>query len=228
MNFNDITPLLQTDPLPLEMGFERLPSGALHVAVHTDMHGCTGEMFEWWFRFRPNTEQHIWWHPGDHANGDWAEGPDGAHVGSIHTVEEFSTGMPATRLAIQFREPTEFFEARAYVCARESGHVSAAVCGRVGLGHDAERTQDGVVLRGRVLHVGRDTRWGMALRSHFYVGQDLPLAGLRPPQIAELLPDAFAHALLMHCYNEFTFLSRLLPSLFSAENRVAHASAVLW
>jgi hypothetical protein len=42
------------------------------------------------------------------------------------------------------------------------------------------------------------------LRSHFFIGQ---------------VPDAFGEALLQHGYDEFTFLSRFLPSLFIAESR---------
>jgi hypothetical protein len=205
------------------MGHERLPSGALHVAVRTDMHGCTGEMFEWWFRFRPDTQQHIWWHPSEHACRAWKDGCDDTQLAEVHTVEELFTGMPAAKLAIQFREPSEFFDRRAYALARASGHVSAAACGRVGFIHQPELSVDGAVVGGRLLHVGRDTRSGMVLRSHFYLGQDLPDAGLSPEEIAAIFPEDFGHALLLHCYNEFTFLSRLLPSLFSAENRATHA-----
>ena len=41
------------DPLPLEMGVERLASGQLHVAVRTYLMGCTGAMFQWWFGSGP-------------------------------------------------------------------------------------------------------------------------------------------------------------------------------
>jgi len=75
-----------------------------------------------------------------------------------------------------------------------------------------------------LLHIGRDTPWGCALRSHFFMGQDLPAGDLPAAEVAEALPDAFATALLQHCYNEFTFLSRFLPSLYIAENRAdAHS-----
>ena len=50
MDLSEVGALLDPKPLPLETGYERLPSGALHVAVRTDMHGCSGEMLEWWFR----------------------------------------------------------------------------------------------------------------------------------------------------------------------------------
>jgi hypothetical protein len=211
--------LLDPAPMRIETGFERLANGVLHVACRTDLHGVTGAMFEWWFRFRPDTQQYIWWHPVDHVFSDWIEGSADTHVGSIHVVEEFFSGLPAEKLSIQFRESTEFFAAEAYEAARMSGAVSAAVCGRVGFSHTPPRTADGMVLGGRLLHIGRDAGRGLALRSHFYMGQDLPDLGESPAEIEELFPDRFGQALLMHCYNEFTFLSRFLPSLYLAENR---------
>jgi hypothetical protein len=56
--FEDAHRLLVADPLPLEMGVARQASGILHVAARTDMPGCSGRMFEWWFRFAPDTEQY--------------------------------------------------------------------------------------------------------------------------------------------------------------------------
>ena len=107
MQLNEVNRLLDPTPLPLETGYERLPDGVLHVACRTDLHGCTGEMFEWWFRSRPDTQQYIWWHPVDHVSSDWLEGSQDTHVGSIHKVEEFFTGMPAEKLLIQFRPNEE-------------------------------------------------------------------------------------------------------------------------
>ena len=106
MRLDEVTRLLEAAPLPLEMGYERLANGVLHVACRTDMHGCSGAMFEWWFRFRPDTQQYVWWHPGDHVSSAWAEYQPETHVGSIHLVEERLSGLPAGKLAIQFREPT--------------------------------------------------------------------------------------------------------------------------
>lgn len=219
MNLVDAAALLDPAPMPLELGYERLQDGVLHVAVRTDMHRCTGEMFEWWFRFRPNTQQYVWWHPIDHVFSDWIECRQGTHVGSIHIVEERFSGMPAAPLSIQFRDATEFFDERDYRAAREQKRVSAAVCGRVGFGHEPDRDAEDRVLGSRLLHIGRDTEWGLALRSHFYIGQDLPSLGMPRDEIEALFPDAFGRALLQHCYDEFTFLSRFLPSLFIAEHR---------
>ena len=59
MQLSDANRLLDTAPMALETRCERLPSGALHVACRTDLHGCTGEMFGWWFRFRSDTQKYI-------------------------------------------------------------------------------------------------------------------------------------------------------------------------
>lgn len=206
--------------MALETGYERFSDGVLHVACRTDLHNCSGEMFEWWFRFRPDTQQYIWWHPVDHVSSDWIECRAETHVGSIHVVEEYFTGLPAEKLSIQFRDASEFFTEQAYRQSRESQSVSAAVCARIGQSHEPVRDATGAVQGGRLLHIGRDTPWGLALRSHFFLGQDLPSLGKSPQEIAQLFSDEFGRALLQHCYNEFTYLSRFLPSLFIAENRV--------
>jgi hypothetical protein len=227
VRLSEVHPLLDPTPMPLEVGYERLSDGVLHVANRTDMQDCTGEMFEWWFRFRPDTQQYIWWHPVDHISSHWTEVQQGTHIGSIHVALEEFTGFPAEERSIQFRDPTEFFDAKAYRAARESGAVSAAVCAHSGYSHNPKRNKDGKVLGGRLLHIGRDTPWGLALRSHFYVGQDL--AGtITPTEMEQRFPDPFGQALLQHCYNEFTFLSHFLPSLFIAENRKTVKIATPW
>jgi hypothetical protein len=228
MKLDDAAPLLGPTPLPLELGYERFEDGVLHVAVRTDMHGCAGEMFEWWFRFRPNTQQYIWWHPIDHIFSDWIVGRPDTHVGSTHIVEEEFTGLPAEKLSIQFRDATEFFDETEYAAAREGGSVSAAVCARVGLGHSPQTDRSGAVLGSRLLHIGRDAPWGLVLRSHFFLGQDLPALGMGRDDIEKIFPDVFGRALLMHCYNEFTFLSKFLPSLYIAENRDSLDIATPW
>jgi hypothetical protein len=229
MELSEVGALLDPTPLPLETGYERVADGVLHVAVRTDMHRCTGAMFEWWFRFRPDTQQYVWWHPVDHMFSDWAGTlSDETHVGSEHIVTEEFTGLPAENLTIQFRDPAEFFDPDAYARARRTNTVTAAVLGRVGMSHEPPRTPDGAVLGGRLLHVGRDTPWGFALRSHFYLGADLPSLGLSPAEIEEQVTDAFGVALLQHAYNEFTFLSRFLPSLYIGEHRDKIPVSVPW
>jgi len=228
MHTDELDRLLDPQPMPLEMGYERLPDGVLHIACRTDLHRCTGEMFEWWFRSRPMTQQYVWWHPVDHVSSDWLECREGTHVGSIHKVEEYFSGQPMAQLLIQFRDPTEFFDAGRYEAATREGCISAAVCGRGGRSWDAPRDPQGRMLGSRLFHVARDTDWGCVLRSHFYLGHDLPATGMSPAQVAAAVPEIAGQALLQHCYNEFTFLSRFLPSLFIAENRVERPVSVPW
>lgn len=218
MPLSDQDFLLDPRPLPLETGYERDADGVLHVACRTDLHGVTGEMFEWWFRSRPDTQRYIWWHPIDHVSSDWAEGREGTHVGSIHLAEERFGPLPAQKMSIQFRDAEEFFTPDTYHSARAGGDVSAAACARIGAGFTPERDEDGRVQGNRLLHIGRDTNWGMVLRSHFYFGVDLADQST-PEELQELFTDEFAREMLRHCYNEMTFLSRFLPSLYAAEHR---------
>ena len=229
MDLHETAALLSAEPLPLEMGYERLPNGALHIAVRTDMHGCTGEMFEWWFRWRCDTQKYIWWHPVDHVYSGWKGTlSDDTHVGSEHVVTEYFTGLPAEDLIIQFRHESEFFDQVAYDAARAAGDISCSVLARVSNGWEPPRLPDDRVLGGRLLHVGRDTHWGLALRSHFFIGYDLHETGASPEEVAQIVPDAFGSALLQHCYNEFTFLSKFLPSMFIAEHRDERTPVVPW
>ena len=211
--------LLDPAPMPLEMGYERLPNGVLHIAVRTDMRGCSGDMLTWWFGSRPGTREYAWWHPIDHTSSQWREGEPGEAIGSIHVVTEKLTNLGDTDLLVQFTDPREFFSAGGYDEARTRNNVSAAVCGHTGIGHDAPRTPDGKVLGGRLLHIGRDTEWGLALRSHFFLGYDLPATGAGYEAVVAEVPDVLGPNLLQHCYDEFTFLSRILPPLYTAENR---------
>ena len=145
MQTTDLDRLLARAPLPLEMGYERLANGVLHVACRTDLQRCSGEMFAWWFRFRPNSQHYVWWHPVDHISSEWQEGSAGTHIGSVHKVEERFSGTPAKQLLIQVGEPSEFFSAAALATARETAAVSGLVCGRGG--ESWHRSVDGIGIR---------------------------------------------------------------------------------
>lgn len=43
---------------------------AAHLAFR-DVHQCTSTMIDWWFRFRPETREYVWWHPHDHTASRW-------------------------------------------------------------------------------------------------------------------------------------------------------------
>jgi hypothetical protein len=216
--FEDAGRLLDPAPLRLEMGIERLRSGALHVAARTDLHGCSGEMFDWWFRWFHTTQHYVWWHPVDHVSSAWVGWQPGRYVGATNVVEERLSGPEVHKLHIHFRDPRELLGREAVDRAFANGAVSAIVIGNVGPGAEPPRDAEGRPIGGRLAHVARDTSFGCTLRSHFWLGHDL--AGLATPeQIAAIASDELGFGLLRHAYNEFTFLSRILPALHAAENR---------
>lgn len=227
MELNEADRLLDPRPMSLEMGVERLESGALHVAVRTLLPGCTGAMFTWWFGWGCDTQQYAWWHPGDHVYSRWDEWEPGRNVGSEHVVEERLGGEEVHGLRIQFRDPAEFYSRPALARAWSEGHVSSLVNARIGAELEPPRDPDGRVLGGRLLHVGRDTPQGMVLRSHFYLGHDL--AGVQAlDELRQLLPDELGLGLLEHSNTEWMHLATFLPGLYVAENRDLIAPVSLW
>lgn len=214
----DYDRLLDPAPMGLETGFERLPSGVMHIAVRTDLRGCTGAMFQWWFGSRPQTREYRWWHPIDHISSTWqGEATVGEAIGLTHVVEEHLTDLPPIKLFIQFRDPEEAFDRQKLAAARESGDVSGLVYGHVSPQETARFTDKGALVGTRLVHLCRDTEWGTVLRSRFLFGYDLPGLGLSPQQVAEAAPDTLGPNLVRHCYDEFTFLSQMLPALYRAE-----------
>lgn len=216
--------LLDSDPMALEMGIEWVADGELHVASRTDMPGCKGRMFEWWFRFAPDTEQYAWWHPFDHVSSQWREASPQTHIGSTHLVEERLNGSDVHTLQIHFVDPREIFGAEAFDDALARGDISATVAAQIGMGPEPLRDDRGRPKMGRMTHICRDTPDGMVLRSRFWLGAG---TGLPAEQLAAMIPDAMGLDLMVHAHTEFKYLSRFLPSLYIAENRdteeVAHA-----
>jgi hypothetical protein len=225
MEFKEADALLDPAPLALEMGVRRLPSGVLFVAARTDMLGCKGRMFEWWFRFAPDDQQYAWWHPGDHISSNWWETSPETHVGSTHEVEERIGGDEVIKLWISFHDPTETFSAQAYSRAVERGAVSSAICARIGMGEEPPRDEQGRPRGGRMTHVARDTPYGCVLRSRFWLGEGL---GAPAEELEELLPDEVGLGLMKHAYSEFFYLSKFLPSLYIAEQREKEPLPLPW
>jgi hypothetical protein len=223
-NFEHTNASIMLDPAPmsLEMGVQRLESDVLLVAARTDMARCSGRMFEWWFRFAPDTEQYAWWHPLDHVSSEWRETNPRTHVGSTHVVQERLNGSEVHDLLIHFVDENEFFENGAAANARERGDVSGLVCAHIGMGHDAPRDQQGRPVGGRMCHSARDTAEGMVLRSRFWLGEGAPEG------VAAGIPEELGVDLMQHAYTEFTYLSRFLPSLYIAENREHVPAPTVW
>jgi DAPG hydrolase PhiG domain len=217
--------LLDPGPLALEMGVQRLDSGVLHVAARTDMPRCKGRMFEWWFRFAPDTRQYAWWHPIDHVSSAWVETSPRTHVGSTHLVEERLGGEEVYALQIHFIDAAEIFGAEAVEAARAAGDVSAIVAAQIGIGEEPVRDERGRPNMGRMAHIARDTAEGMVLRSRFWLGAGLDAP---PEQLRATIPDEIGLGLMRHAHTEFKYLARFLPSLYIAEQREEEPVDLPW
>lgn len=225
VEFSRAAELLDPSPHPLEMGVVRCPSGPLHVAARTDMPGCKGRMFEWWFRFAPDTRQYAWWHPLDHVSSHWVETSPMTHVGSTHIVQERLGSDPTVHdLQIHFVDPAEIF-GDAYALAKEDGDVSGCVAAFLGMGEEPLRDERGRPNMGRMAHICRDTTDGMVLRSRFWLGEG---TGLPPEALKEIIGDALGVGLMQHAHTEFKYLSRFLPALYTAENRGSEDPVLPW
>ncbi|GGY25393.1 DAPG hydrolase family protein [Paludibacterium paludis] len=216
-----IDELLDPAPLRLETGLERLPDGRLLVAVRTDLHGCSGKMFDWWFTFFETTQHIAWWHPHDHVahqgwDTNWKRGE--SYIGaSIRAVESLGD-IPPVQAVLKFHDPSVLFDPARLDDARARGDVSAAVYARIGFGERASLDEHGDPLDGQMVHLARDTPYGAVLRSRFYLGQ----SGGTP------VPDEFGFGLMRHCYNEFTYLSRFLPSVYYGEHANGESAPLPW
>ncbi len=217
----DHSPLLDPAPMTLEMGVQRLENCSLLVAVRTDLHGCKGRMLDWWFTFFETTQHIKWWHPADHVehsgwDANWEKGKR-YHGASISAVESLGEIPPVTA-RLKFHDPRDVFAPSMVDDAFASHRVSAIVAARIGFGDGVKLDENGDPVSGQMLHVARDTPFGCVLRSRFVLGLD-----------DEHVPsEAMGLALMRHCYTEFTFLSRFLPSLYFGEKANGEEVPLPW
>lgn len=169
-----IDELLHITPLRLETGIQRLPSGCLVVACRTDLHGCSGRMLDWWFKFFETTQHIKWWHPHDHIahrgwDAQWKKGE--SYIGaSIEAVESLAD-IPPVAARLKFHDPRELFDPAQLELAFAEKRASAAVYARIGFGEHVQLDASGDPMDGLMVHLARDTPFGCVLRSRFLLGQ---------------------------------------------------------
>jgi hypothetical protein len=136
-------------------------------------------------------------------------------------VQERLAGSDVHNLQIQFVEPTELFDADRYAAVVDCGDLSAAVCAVIGIGEEPNRDSAGRPANGKMCHLGRDTPFGLVVRSSFWLGAGVDA----PPEVLrEAIPDELGLALMQHAHTEWKFLARFLPSLYAAEAEGAEAT----
>lgn len=219
----DHSDLLDPSPMRLETGIQRLDDGNLLVAVRTDLHGCKGRMIDWWFTFFETTQHIKWWHPVDHVehqgwDDKWKRG-ESYYGASIHAVESLAE-IPPIPAQLKFHDPASIFGTQAVEKAMADQCVSAIIAARIGFGKHIALDKHGDPFDGQMLHVVRDTPFGCVLRSRFILG-----ISNEDPQDPS---DDTGLALMRHCYTEFTFLARFLPSLYFGEKANGETIALPW
>ncbi|WP_240993952.1 DAPG hydrolase family protein [Rahnella sp. Larv3_ips] len=127
---------------------------------------------------------------------------------SIRAVESLAE-IPPIPACLKFHNPASIFGEKTLEKAMADDCVSAIVAARIGFGEEVGLDSQGDPLDGQMLHIARDTPFGCVLRSRFILGMSNDDSG-HPT-------DEMGLALIRHCYTEFTFLSRFLPSLYYGE-----------
>lgn len=222
--FKDINNLLSPKPLVLEAGIKRLENGMLHVAMRNVLQNCNGKMLDWWFKYFETTEDLKLWHPHDHVeHGGWDHQwiKHENYIGAtIHATESLGD-IPPVAATIKFHDPVEIFTPDVLKNAYTHGEVSAVVYARIGFGDHTPVDTNGDPLDGYMFHVARDTAQGCTLRSHFFLGA-------LSAETESPLSDEIGFGLMEHCYSEFTYLSKVLPSLYYAKNKAGDKAPLLW
>jgi hypothetical protein len=155
------------------------------------MHRCKGEMIDWWFGHRADTDTLRMWHPDSHVSLEWDENyRPGNYIGASQIVKgEFGGLMTSVR--IHYHDPSEFLD----ISKLADANVSAAVCANV---YDLEK-----VPRGRFIHLVRDIKSGCEMRSRFWLFRST---------------EADAMILLKHGLELMHRLAAFLPDLYKREN----------
>lgn len=200
MRISEADVLLEPGYLPLESGYERQPDGSIVVAALSRVHGCTGEMLQWWFDREKTADEFVQWHPLEHVRSEYR---DGLHF-PVH--RRAGQELPGKVRSI---EVTAIFSPDAIADA----DVSFVSCAR---GGPADRD----VWAMYMIHVGRDTPDGCEVRSRFWLGVFDPPAGAPPRDVIEtLFSDENASWQMKHAMEEFYYASLLLPDLYAREAR---------
>jgi hypothetical protein len=89
----------------------------------------------------------------------------------------------------------------------------------VGFGPEPPRDDQGRPLDSRLVHIGRDTAFGMVLRSNFWLGWGLP---------EPAVPDEVGLNLTKHSQAGWLYLAEFLPALAIAEQRNVNPPPAAW
>jgi hypothetical protein len=220
MRFRECEPILHCEPLPLETGVERLPSGGMHVAIRMCLENMTAEMLDWWFGCECDTNMYRLWHPGAHFFSKWGDyepnHKPGSVIGMTHFIKETLGSSEPMDMQLKYLDPYDLFGDK-LTEARERGDADVVLYGWGGIGENWEcpRNETGWPNFMQYIGVGRDTPYGLILRNHYWFGDELNLS---PEEVKKMVPEQLALYMLEHDSNEFHILSKAIPSFYLRDN----------
>lgn len=199
----DLDTLLEPGYQPGETGYGITRAGHPYVASLTRFPGCTSDMFTWWFWWHSvEPERYSLWYPYNHLqavprNKDVLTQPGLSdaerYIGSTHDIVEY-LGPHRAELVIEFVDPADM--------GLDAGRFPEA-------GYRAHAC--GLIDRGYMLHLVRDTDDGFELRSR-YIFDRGPVPAEDDFAARGKALD-FAYELLVHDQVEFTHLSTFLADI---------------
>ena len=163
----------------------------------------------------------------DHVGSEWLELPDdGTGIGATHVAAERLADDVVHDLKIRFYDPVETFGDE-FAAAPRSAATSRPRCWPTsGSARSRRETSAAARSGGKLVHLGRDTPFGLVLRSNFWLGYGLPLSPERAG--AGDAPARWASSLMQHSSQEWFYLMRFLPALYIAERRDEVPAPVAW
>ncbi|NET33098.1 MAG: FAD-binding oxidoreductase [Cyanothece sp. SIO1E1] len=211
---DQMTLLEEAGDMAVETGFSVAEDGSIAVAVKTFVPNTSPQMWDWWFGWHGSENQRYkLWHPKAHISARWEDGrSDNCYIGRNSIIKEF-IGENELDAAIQFKSPLEF--GFSYDSVNQS-QQSVYICAK--LGHPKLPVDYGYLV-----HQVRLTSTGTEMRSRFWVGGKYVGARhddfVNKAAVAVLkkfksLPAGFGHDLLLHCAEEMSHLSTILPDLY--------------
>ncbi|MCU6762311.1 Uncharacterised protein [uncultured Roseburia sp.] len=220
MRFRECDALLNRKSLVLETGVERLESGGMHVAVRMCLENCTAEMLEWWFGSECDTDGYRLWHPGAHKYSTWGEyEPDhvpGNVIGTTHFIRESLGASEVMEMQLKYLDPRELFGEKLDE-AKARGDADVVLYGWAcpGKWDEISRNEKGYPAMMQYVGVGRNTAYGLVLRNHYWLGDEM---NLPREEIEKMVSEEFALYLMEHDSNEFHILGKAIPPCYLRDN----------
>lgn len=219
MRFCESEALLDSAPLMMETGVERLESGGIHIAVNSLLENITAKMLDYWFGMGCNSDEYRLWHPGAHIHSEWTEfepyHKEGSVIGTTHKAIERMGGIP-TQATLKYLDAHEIYgEKLDEAKARGDADVVLYACCAMGDWDKCVRDEEGRPVGGQYVGVGRDTPYGLVLRNHYWLGDTLPFP---KEQIEQMFPIQMGLNVMNHDMNEFHILSKVIPSYYLRDN----------